>query len=415
MWQNVLDIGEVSWLAEHVLLNQIVFPAAGYIAMAGESMRQISNGNLESYAVRGFSITSALLLRPDEKFKLRTRLRPGKVAEETSQWYEILITSYDGSHWVERCVGKVSPRSAPSSNDPAVPHPKDTLQRHVARAYWYDVLESSGFKYGPAFQGLDKISTAPTEHKAVAAISSFEDTTKYILHPVTMHQCLQILIVAACEGQGRLLTELSVVTAIEHLVVFSGGLAKLKIGGTAAKSRSGGLTGDASLVSEDGCPILLIEGCETSLVPNDRPKSEDKLFSFVKWDTDATYCNLNQALAPSKSQPDSSKLLDVLKLLGHKNPKLRILELGNGADETTRLVLDALKSQYDERLYLTYTYAATTFEAVFRAQATFKSTRNVDVVFFDVEQHLQSHILQAGAYDLIITTDVRLLIIGFYI
>ena len=411
-WQNVLDLSDISWLAEHVLLNQIVFPAAGYIAMAGESMRQLSNGNLESYAVRDFSITSALLVRPDEKLKLRTRLRPMKVAGETSQWYDIRITSYDGSHWVERCVSKVSPRNARSSNDPDVPHPKDTPQRHVARAYWYDVLESNGLKYGPAFRGLDEISTAATEHKAAATISLFEDTTKYILHPVTMDQCLQIVMVAACKGQGRLLTELSIVTAIEHLVVFSGGRAKLKIRGMAAKSRSGGLTGDVSVVSEDGHPILLIKRCETSLVPIDRPKSEDKLFSFVKWDTDATYCNLNQALAPSHSQPDPSILLDVLKLLAHKNPKLRILELGNGADETTRLVLNALKSQYGERLYLTYTYAATSFDAAFRAKATFKGTRNINVVFFDVEQQSQSQILQAGAYDLIITTDVWLLNIG---
>lgn len=378
-------------------------------------MRQLSNGNLESYAVRDFSINSALLLRPDEKLKLRTKLRPVKVAGETSQWYEVLITSYDGSHWVEQCVSKVCPRNTPSSNDPGVPHLKDTLQRHVARAYWYDVLESSGLKYGPAFQGLDEISTALTEHKAVATISSFEDTTKYILHPVTIDQCLQIVMVAACKGQGRSLNELSLVTAIERLVVFSGGRAKLKIAGMAAKSRSGGLTGDVSVVSEDGHPILFIKRCETSLVPNDRPKCEDKLISFVRWDTDATYCNLNQALAPSHAQPDPSMLLDALKLLAHKNPKLRVLELGNGADETTRLVLNALSSQYGERLYLTYTYAATSFDAAFRAKATFKATRNINVVFFDIEQQLQSQILQAGAYDLIITTDVWLLNIGIEI
>lgn len=376
-------------------------------------MRQLSSGNLESYAVRDFSITSALLLRPDEKLKLRTRLQPMKVAGETSQWYEIQITSYDGSHWVEQCVSKVSPRSARSSNDPDVPHPKDTLQRHVARAYWYDVLESSGLKYGPAFQGLNEISTALTEYKAVATISSFEDTTKYILHPVTMDQCLQIVMVAACNGQGRSLRGLSIVTAIEHLVVFSGGQTKLKIGGMAAMSRSGSLTGDVSVVSEDSHPVLLIKRCETSLVPNDRPKCEDKLFSFVKWDTDATYCNLNLPLAPSPTQPDPTILSDVLKLLAHKNPKLKILELGNGGDETTRLVLNALRSQYGDRLYLTYTYAATSFDAAFRAKATFKGTRNINVVFFDVEQQLQSQILQAGVYDLIITTDVWLLKIGF--
>lgn len=407
-WQNFLDIGEVSWLAEHALLDQIVFPAAAYIAMAGESMRQLSNGHLESYTVNDFSITSALILERDQKSKLRTTLRPMNVARETGRWYALQIMSYDGSHWTEQCVGKISPHGAPSSNDSDVPPPGVNLQRHVPQAYWYDVLENGGLKYGPAFQGLDEISTALTDDKAVATISPFGDPTKYILHPVTIEQCLQILMVAACRGQGQSLTGLSVVTAIEHFVVFSGGQLKFKIGGTAAKSRSGGVVADVSVVSGDGRPILSIKGCETSLVPSHRSKQEDKLLSFVKWDTDATFCNLHQAFAPSHSKPDSSMIADVLKLLAHKNPKLRILELGNGAEETTRLILNTLRSRYGERLYLTYTYATTTLDAAFKVKAAFKGTSNINVVFYDVEQQLQSSNLQAGAYDLIITTDVRL-------
>lgn len=413
-WQNVLDIREVPWLADHVILDQIVFPAAGYIVMAGESMRQLLNGGLTSYTVKDFSITSALLLTPDEKSKLRTNLRPVKVTGETSQWYEVLITSYNGSHWVEQCVSKVSPHDTSSPNKPDVPQPKDTLKRQVARAYWYDVLESNGLKYGPAFQGLDEILTDPTEHKAVAIISPIKDITKYILHPVTIDQCLQTVMVAACKGQGRSLTELSIVTAIEHLIVLSDNREKLEARAMAAKGRSGGWTGDVSVIAEDGHAILLLKHCKTSTVPENRPKREEKLLSFVKWDTDATYCNLNEALVPSPTLMDSSIILDVLKLLAHKNPRLRILELGNGAGETTCSVSNALKSQYGERLYLTYTYAVTSLDAAFRAKATFKGSRDINVVFFDVEQVLQSHMLQGGAYDLVITTDVWLPNIGSY-
>ena len=371
-------------------------------------MRQLSNGNLKLYTLKNFSITSALILNRDQKSKLRTILRPVNVARETGQWYAIQIMSYDGSHRTEQCVGKISPHGAPSSNASDVPPPGVNLQRHVPQAYWYNVLENGGFKYGPEFQGLDEISTALTDHKAVATISSLGDPTKYILHPVTIEQCLQILMVAACRGQGQSLTGLSVVTAIEHLVIFSGGQAKLRIGATAAKSTSGGVAGDLFVVSGDGRPILSIKCCETSLVPSHRPKQEDKILSFVKWDTDATFCNLNQAFAPAHSKPDSSMILDVLKLLAHKNPKLRILELGNGADETTRLVLSTLESRYGERLYLTYTYAATSLDAAFKVKAAFKGTRNINVVYYNVEQQLQSSNLQTKAYDLIITTDVRL-------
>lgn len=405
-WQNVIDIGEISWLAEHVLLDQIVFPAAAYIAVAGESIRQLTNGNMKSYTVTDFSITSALILKRDQKLKLRTTLRPTNVTSETVQWYAIHITSFAGSHWTEHCVGKISPRDAPDSDDLDVPPPRVNLPRHVPQAYWYDVLENAGLKYGPAFQGLNGISTALKDHDAVATLSPFVDLTQYILHPVTIEQCLQILMVAACRGQGKSLTGLPVVTAIEHFVVSSGVQSKLNIGGTAVESSLGGVEGNLSVISENGCPILSIKGCKISPVPSHRPEQEDKLLSFVKWDIDATFSDLNQAFALSHSKPDPLIVPDVLRLLAHKNPKLKILEIGNGADEMTRLILDTLNSSFGERLYLNYTYAATSLDAAFRLRAAFRCVSNINVEFYDIQT--QSSNLQAGAYDLIVTTDVRL-------
>lgn len=406
-WQNVIDIGEISWLVEHVLLDQIVFPAAAYIAVAGELVQQLSNGNLKSYTVTDFSITSALILKRDQKSKLRTTLRPMNVSSESGQWYAVQITSFAGSHWTEHCVGKISPRDALSSDDLDVPLPGANLQRHVPQAYWYDVLENVGLKYGPAFQGLNGISTALKDHNAVATVSYFGDLTKYILHPVTIERCLQILMVAACRGQGKSLTGLPVVTAIEHLVVSSRAQAKLNIRGTAVETSSGGVEGNVSVISENGRPILSIKGCKTSLVPSHRPEQEEKLLSFVKWNTDATFFDLNQAFALPHSKPDPLIISDVLKLLAHKNPNLKILELGNGADEMTRLALDTLKSIFGERLYFNYTYAATSLDAAFRLRTAFRGASNINVEYYDIE-HSQSSNLQAGTYDLIITTDVRL-------
>ena len=169
---------------------------------------------MKSYTVTDFSITSVLILKRDQNPKLRTTLRPIDVTSEIGQWYAIQITSFAGSHWTEHCVGKISLRDAPSSDDSDVPPPRVNLPRHVPQAYWYDVLENVGLKYGPAFQGLNGISTALKDHDAVATLSPFGDLTKYILHPVTIEQCLQILMVAACRGQGKSLTGLPVVTAV---------------------------------------------------------------------------------------------------------------------------------------------------------------------------------------------------------
>jgi hypothetical protein len=364
------------------------------------------------------------------------------------------------------------------------------------------------------FQGLEEISASLTENKAVATVSAFEETKSYTLHPVTMDQCLQVLLVAAYKGQGREVKGFPIVTGIDRLVVSTGKWDKLRIECTATENGSGNLTGDVSAVSDSGVSILSVNCCKTSVL-----STTNKLFSFVKWDTDAIHSNLNRGLAPFNPQLDPSILLErlsllhildiggsdgaigqvhlqkiqdavaskphgrfgiiddispfveldpssrrtlrqllkeqisntsiaslgtliegilpsgapfskgnaerkamleqcdplvrnngilgnIVKLLAHKNPKLRILELGNGADETARWVLDALGSKDSERLYLTYTYAATSPEALRKAKERFKEVRNIDVVFFDVEKQLQGQSLQAGAYDLIITTDV---------
>lgn len=393
-------------MAEHVLLDQIVFPAAAYIALAGESLQQLSEGNLKSYIVTDILITSALILKRDQKSQLRTTVRPIEITSETGQWYAITIASFADSDWTEHCVGKISPRDASSSGESGISLARSEPSRHVPQAYWYDVLENAGLRYGPAFQGLTEISTALRDHDALATVSSFRGTAKYILHPVAIEQCLQIIQVAACKGQGRSITRLPVVTAIERLVVSGGVQAKSNVQGTAFNISSDYVLGNASAFSDIGRTILSIKGCKISQVPRHNPGQEDKLLSFVAWDTDTTFCDLNQAFAGAHSKPESLKITEILKLVAYKNPNLSILELGNGADEMMNLVLDSLKSSCGERLYLNYTYAATSLDAAFRLRAALQGVIGVNVEFYDIHD-LQSSNLRMGTYDIIITTDVR--------
>lgn len=146
---------------------------------------------------------------------------------------------------------------------------------------------------------------------------------------------------------------------------------------------------------------------EASVASTPSESEDSKLLSFIEWNTDTRFCNLNQLLAQTQTNSKYSTPLErTINLLGHKNPKLRILELGNGRDNITRLILRALKSQYGESLYLSYTYAATTPEASDRACELFQKNHNVDVSFYNAGGSSQSQNFKAGGYDLIITTDV---------
>ncbi|KAH8804521.1 KR domain-containing protein [Xylogone sp. PMI_703] len=504
-WKSILDVKELSWLSEHVLLNQILYPAAGYIAMAGEAMRQLSDGNLESYTLRDFAVTSALLLKPDEKVEIRTTLQPVKVEGETGQWYEMQIISNDGSRWVERCVSKVSTEGISNLTETDALYPKDTLLRNVPKGYWYDIATNVGLNYGTAFQGLDEISASVAETKAAAAVSPSENATKYGLHPVTIDLGFQTLAVAACQGQGRRLDELSTLSAIKHLVIAGGEFKKLTIQAAVTKAGPGGITGNVSGLSENGTPVFSMRECRTSVVPVVRAEDESRIVSFIEWETDVTFANPNKSLAPFHPQLDYSILLErltlllvfnmkaqgiqnavkkqgrfgiisdispfagldaatrttmiqelkeqirgtslapvavlverlltsgapfsgdssekkrilnqcyplarnngvlahALKLLAHKTPRLRVLELGNGAAETTGLILNALESQYGEHMYHSYTYA-TSSAATAKAKEALKGSNDINVVSFDAEKPLQGQNVQAGTYDLVITTD----------
>jgi acyl transferase domain-containing protein len=519
-WKSSLKLDNNPWLTEHIFLGGKTFPIAGYIAMAGECMRQISESNLESVSLRNLSVESPLLLGLDDKMELHTKLKPLSLEGENSQWYEIQITAFNEGQWIALFAGMVACEGEIDTEMRRTFIEDETYLKDISPDYWYDMIASRGLEYGASYRGLSEISASLKERKANATIYPFQHTTEYILHPVNIDHCLQVVLVASCKGQGRLLTDLSVVTSVKHLILRTRGWKKLRVGGIVVQSHHEELKYYLSAVNEEGFPILSIEHGTANLVTTRELRSEGELFSFIKWDTDITYYNPNRRLAPFQYDLDPTIVLERLALLGalplealpgkrgqkiskniqnnigsrktgrfglipdissfaacepsrrkelaqllkeqiagtelsalghaldqcltsgapfsgtdterkllleqmhpfvrnngilsetlrlfaHKNPRLRVLEFGNGTNESTHLVLKALRSQFGERLYLTYLYASTSPGAAERAKDNFKGDDNVEFVFFDTEKGIEEQGMKAGSYDLIITTDVR--------
>lgn len=86
-------------------MDDVVFPAAGYIAMAGEAIRQLTNIN--DFTLRHVLIKTALVLQDSKKIELMTSL--GQVRFTTaldSDWYEFVISAYNGTSWAKHCIGQ---------------------------------------------------------------------------------------------------------------------------------------------------------------------------------------------------------------------------------------------------------------------------------------------------------------------
>ena len=71
-WRNLLRLKDSLWLQDHKVLGDVVFPCAGYIAIAGEAIRQLTGTN--DFSLRRLGIKTALVLQ-DKAVELMTSLR----------------------------------------------------------------------------------------------------------------------------------------------------------------------------------------------------------------------------------------------------------------------------------------------------------------------------------------------------
>ena len=132
MWRNILRLEDAPWLRDHRIVDDIVFPAAGYICMAGAAVQQLTGTG--DFTLRQILIKTALVLQESTSIEMMTSLRPVRVTTALdSSWYEFAISSFNGTSWTKNCIGQVR---AGRGQKILVEH-IETLPREVGASPWY--------------------------------------------------------------------------------------------------------------------------------------------------------------------------------------------------------------------------------------------------------------------------------------
>lgn len=253
-WRNLLRLSDVPWIRDHKVGKDIVFPGAGYVAMAGEAIRQLTGST--DYTVREVSITNALVMH-DGAAATETiaTVKPARLTNRLdSAWYDFTISSLRNDIWVKHAFGQVRPGSNYVQEKAEI----QTLQRDVDAAKWYSVMKRAGLNYDGRFRGLSNISADVTQHRAVGHITNqVEDNeSPYAQHPSTMDSIFQLFSVAAFKGLSRLFSSLALPTFIGELYVkpTSG---ELVVQTEAKITHRGAFSGEAVGVSGDSTVFRL--------------------------------------------------------------------------------------------------------------------------------------------------------------
>ncbi|KAH7195357.1 polyketide synthase [Fusarium oxysporum] len=219
-WRNILSLEDLPWLMDHKLNQDVVFPFAGYIAIAGEAIRQVTHSPLSTaYRLRHIIAHRALLV--SESVEISTSLRVHQLNDlEDSSWYTFTVSSYDSSGWTKHCTGLVGILDKVRITN-WVP---EVLPRQIDCPRIYSQLSHVGFIYGPEFRGLLDATASPLEDLVYGRVDNktSQSNSPFTLHPATIDTGLQLLLVSQARGLARNIVELMVPTTIEEVEVSAG-------------------------------------------------------------------------------------------------------------------------------------------------------------------------------------------------
>ncbi|PYI00201.1 hypothetical protein BO71DRAFT_455104 [Aspergillus ellipticus CBS 707.79] len=302
-WRNMLNLETAFWLLDHKLAGEIVFPAACYVAMAGEAVRQVSGS--PDYSIRNMFIRNALVLKDVESVEIITNLRPVKLADNLdSVWFDFSILSYQNGKWKKHCVGQV--RGGTDQNHEFPPNGMES--RQVEADKWYRALSKHGLDFGPHFQVLEQISASPSTLQASAMLQGINppQSSYYALHPTVIDGCLQLLSVAATQGISSHITRLSIPTAFPALYV-SEGRGPMEINSSCEVT---GTTtqGSSSLFSNDKLVLRLEKGVFFRIQNLQSEESNLPLVSNISSTQHIDFVPMDEHLPPFDDTPFEGQL-----------------------------------------------------------------------------------------------------------
>ncbi|KAF2158340.1 hypothetical protein M409DRAFT_71690 [Zasmidium cellare ATCC 36951] len=206
-WRRFLRLKELPWLKNHMVQGQIVFPAAGYLAMALEAMRRQAafKTDGQSKTVLGYSFSNCsfsralVLSENDTDREICLSLRPETHSARASfqEWKEFRVFSIKSdASWTEHCRGRI--RAVTDSTmltdrlhdiTEVKQHSVAALSHHITSTRFYSTARQVGMEWYAPFdnvvdlQGRSDSSVTKNKMPSLEASTHPFADSPYVVHP----------------------------------------------------------------------------------------------------------------------------------------------------------------------------------------------------------------------------------------
>ncbi|EFQ34123.1 beta-ketoacyl synthase domain-containing protein [Colletotrichum graminicola M1.001] len=203
-WRHTLRISESPWTRDHVIQSNILYPAAGYLCLAIEAIKQLtamdtttSAQGISGYRLQDVDFLQALIIpESSDGIEIQTSMRPvGEKEVSVRGWrhFEVWTVTAD-NRWTQHAKGLITVElDGPEAFQPEARN-RDIrgYTRRTSPANLFVNLRALGIAHGPMFQNMKSIIQSGSEPcslvtMAVADICVPNDLPRqHVLNPVTL-------------------------------------------------------------------------------------------------------------------------------------------------------------------------------------------------------------------------------------
>lgn len=172
-WRNIIRASELPWIKDHRIQSEVVYPAAGYVSMAIEGVKQLAwakSQEPKGFNLREVTIGQALVIPSDtDGIETSITLRPQSEGNRVSSdvWFEFFVYSVsEDNRWTEHCRGLISIDKSGADNTTAddaclAADMEQCCTQEVPIGEFYERLAGLGLGYGPSFARMISARRAP--------------------------------------------------------------------------------------------------------------------------------------------------------------------------------------------------------------------------------------------------------------
>ncbi|KAI9665524.1 MAG: Type I Iterative PKS [Alyxoria varia] len=360
LWRNQISVKDVPWLQDHQFGPTILFPAAGFIAIAIEAMCQVLGCRLSScpgLLMRNIKLFKALPI-PDDgtPIELFTEMRRLELSGTTAsaKWWQFSISTFANEDETSHAGGIIA---ADNSAQPSACQISVSEERLESQAVpvWFNKLKQVGLNWGPSFKQITEIyvDRMKTLAEAITKVPLWKGEVdqcsgehQYIAHPAIIDSMLQTVFLASAEGNIKNIVPRIPIAIDEIKVAARSSVTPCDLWTIRAASRNTGfgtIVASTELHNAKSQVLFSIRGGHSIIYQGLSTEDSEQRLPMLRicWKPDVTFMDhrssdelqayLEKFVSVTNLSPLSTheKLLaGCVDLLVHQNPRMRILLLG---------------------------------------------------------------------------------------